>query len=53
MNKTSGIFLESWPMPINFHEVISLKSFKECFTVKKQHAAKRIQKLETKERSTS
>lgn len=44
MNKTSGAFLESWPMPINFHEVISFKSLKECFVTKKQNETSRTQK---------
>ncbi len=54
MNKTSGVFLESWPVPINFHEVISFKSLKECFMVKKQDATKRTQKsTEAKVKLTS
>jgi len=31
MNKTHEPFLTSWPVPVDFREVISFKSFKDCF----------------------
>lgn len=44
MDKTSGAFLESWPVPISFAGLLSFKSFKECFLAKKPDETKRTQK---------
>ncbi len=31
MSKTYGPYLTDWPVPVDFHEVLSFKAFKDCF----------------------
>ena len=31
MNKTYEPYLTSWPVPVDFHDVISFQAFKDCF----------------------
>ena len=32
--------LREWPMPFHFNDVLSMRSFKECFAIKRQNNTK-------------